>query len=265
MIVRDEQMTVFEESAEQDFVQRLAGHLRKNYADAIVRLAESESTLAELPEEKLHSLVEFSIEKARSYEMTFESSISAFSAIMFRVAPNFDKHSMSKLCLKDKNIEPNKRLDEVLEILTEEHWEKIREDYDPNAWTEELEETEESEKEQDTESPDMAKTFVPATSPEKPETPTETSEPDLNATVINITPASPPKEPTKIDDISFDDTLIGMENVQQQKGEPVNLDDISFDETMVDFKDVKKSKNLPDEDDFDLDETIINIDPGSKE
>lgn len=263
MIIREEQMTAFEDSAEQNFVQRLAEHLRQNYADAVVRLPDQEdSTLPELPDEKLHSLVEFSIEKARSYEMTFESSISAFSAVMFRAAPNFDKHSMSKLCLKDKNIEPNKRLDEVLEILTEEHWEKIREDYDPNAWEEE---PESSEEEQETENPDLAKTFVPTASPEKPQIPADAEgEPDPNSTIINIAPSAPAKEPTNIDDIGFDDTLVDMKPAEGQPKEPVNLDDISFEETMVDFGKVKKSKKLPDDEDFDLDETIMNIDPGKE-
>lgn len=230
-------MTIFEDSAERNFIQRLAEHLRQNYADAVVRLPDEEdSELAELSEEKLHSLVEFSIKKARNYEMTFESSISAFTAVMFRAAPNFDKHSMSKLCLKDKNIEPNKRLDEVLEILTEEHWEKIREDYDPNAWTEKQEDAEE---EQKTESPDLAETFVPTISTKKPEAAAKKGESDLDATVMNIDSASPAKEPT-------------------------NIDDISFDETMSDFEKVENSKKLPDDEDFDLDETVMNIDFGKE-
>lgn len=134
MIIRSEQMEVFESAAEEDFVRRLTAHLRENYATSVVRLPDQESPVAELLEETLDLLVQRSIAHARLYELSFESSISAFTALKFAVAPNFDKNSVSKLCLRDESIEPNARLDELLKVLTENQWAKIRDDYNADAW-----------------------------------------------------------------------------------------------------------------------------------
>jgi hypothetical protein len=87
-----------------------------------------------LPEETLHDLIRAGITRARSYGLTFESSISAFTAVMFEIAPNFDTHRLCQVLLNDEEIEPNNRLDELLDVLTEKNWESIRADYDPNAW-----------------------------------------------------------------------------------------------------------------------------------
>ena len=134
MIIRSRQMEVFESAAQADFGRRLTEHLLENYAKSVVRLPAQESAVDELPKETLDLLVRRSVERARRYDLSFESSISAFSAVMFDAAPNFDEHSVSKLCLNDENIEPNSRLDELLKLLTEKHWEKIRADYDVNSW-----------------------------------------------------------------------------------------------------------------------------------
>lgn len=146
MIIRSKQMEVFESAAEEDFVQRLTTHLLESYANSVVRLPDQESSVDKLPKETLELLVGRSIEHARSYDLSFESSISAFSAIMFDVAPNFDKYGMCQLCLKDENIEPNARISELLKLLSETHWEKIRTDYDVKAWFANGENTQESAK-----------------------------------------------------------------------------------------------------------------------
>lgn len=134
MIIRSEQMTVFEESAEESFRRRLSSHLLEQYPKTIVKLPDSESAVEDLPDETRRSLIGVSIERARSYGLNFESSIAAFSALMFEVAPNFDAHQLSQLFLNDEEIEPNARVDELLEHLTEKNWETIKNNYDVNAW-----------------------------------------------------------------------------------------------------------------------------------
>lgn len=144
MLIRAEQMTAFEGNAEENFVRQIAAHLLEDYAKTIVRLPDQQATVDELPADVLHSLIRHSIERARHYGLDYESSIAAYSAVMFDVAPNFDKHRLSQVMLKDKNIEPNARLDELLETLSEKNWETIRGDYDVNAWQPETEEAEET-------------------------------------------------------------------------------------------------------------------------
>ncbi len=138
--IRPEQMLVVETVAQENFVRRIAAHLLEEYPKSSVILPGDEKfTVDELPEETLHDLVRTGIARARSYRLTFESSISAFTAVMFEIAPNFDTHRLSQVLLNDEEVEPNNRLDELLNVLTEKNWESIREDYDPNAWKPEKE------------------------------------------------------------------------------------------------------------------------------
>ncbi len=150
--IRAEQMSVVEAVAQESFVRRIAAHLLDEYREAMVTLpGDEKSTVAELPEETLHELIRTGIARARRYGMTFESSISAFTAVMFEVSPNFDTHRLCQVLLNDEEVKPNERLDELLDVLTEKNWEAIRADYDPNAWkpeneTEETDETKEDNK-----------------------------------------------------------------------------------------------------------------------
>ena len=133
--IRAEQKVVIEAVAQENFVRRIAAHLLEEYSKAVVILPSDEKlTVDELPEETLHNLVRVGIERARGHGLTFESAISAFTAVMFEVAPNFDTHRLSQVLLNDEEVEPNARLDELLNVLSEKNWESIREDYDPKAW-----------------------------------------------------------------------------------------------------------------------------------
>ena len=133
--IRNEQMSVIEAVAQEKFVRRIAAHLLEEYSKAVVILPVDEKfTVDELPEETLYDLIRVGIERARGHGLTFESSIAAFTAVMFEIAPNFDTHQLCQVLLNDEEVEPNARLDELLNVLTEKNWESIRTDYDPKAW-----------------------------------------------------------------------------------------------------------------------------------
>ena len=134
LLIRPEQMSAIQQTAEEKFVRRLADHLLEKYPNSTVKLPDEKSTVAGLPEETLHALVTNSISRARSHGLNQESPIAAFSALMFDVAPNFDKHKLSQVLLNDETLEPNARLDELLEVLTEKNWDNIRSSYDPQEW-----------------------------------------------------------------------------------------------------------------------------------
>jgi hypothetical protein len=258
MIVRAEQMEAFESAAEDNFVARLGEHLRENYGESVVRLPDQESAVSELPKETLEPLIRRSIDRARSHGLTFESAISGFSAVMFDVAPNFDEHSVAKLCLKDKQIDPNDRLNEVLTLLTDEHWEKIRDDYDVNAWAEDRTAEAESEPGADAESsatPDPAATIID--SPKKDVRTAEVPEGDFAATVMNVdAPRTPPKSEAA-PEVKF----IKPEAEKAEKSkQPVNLDNINWDATMIGVDPGKKAAKVPKDKGLDLDATVINID-----
>jgi hypothetical protein len=133
--IRAEQMSEIQASTEENFVRRIAAHLLERYAKTVVTLPDNKSSVDELPEETLHSMVRTGIERARRlYGLDFESSIAAFCALMFEVAPNFDSHKLSQVILNDENVEPNNRVNEMLEILSENNWETIKKTYDAEAW-----------------------------------------------------------------------------------------------------------------------------------
>jgi len=133
--IRAEQIAVVEAVAEENFVRRLAAHLLDEYPNAVVTLPGDEKfTVAQLPEETLHELARVAVARARGYGKTFESAISAFTAVMFEISPNFDAHRLCQVLFNDEEVEPNRRIDEVLNVLTEKNWESIRADYDPQAW-----------------------------------------------------------------------------------------------------------------------------------
>jgi hypothetical protein len=135
LLIRPEQMSAINSSAEEKFVRRLGGHIRDNYAKSIVRLPEDQETaIRELSEEALDTLVRAGIQRARAHKLSYESSISAFTALMFEVAPNFDTHELVEPLLADENTPPDARLDPVLEKLTEKDWETVKKAYDAEAW-----------------------------------------------------------------------------------------------------------------------------------
>jgi len=136
LTVRSEQMEVMRGVSEANFERRLGAHLRQSYPESVVKLPDGgEFQVSELLEDTLDRLVRASIGKARAYEMTQESSISVFAALMFDVAPNFDQHRLCNVLLGDDEKPPNARVDDILTVLTEKNFESIRKDYDPQAWT----------------------------------------------------------------------------------------------------------------------------------
>ncbi len=243
MMIRAEQMNAFEDSAEEKFVRRIAAHLLENYDAAIVRLPDSESAVSELPEDALHSLIKNSIARARRYEMDFESSISAFTAIRFEISPNFDKHRLSQVLLKDEHIEPNARLDELLEVLTEKNWETIRSEYDVNGWQEEpesepaeSENVEDAEKSAGTQNVEFADTVINVENAEKSKKTDESPVHDFNLMAIN-TDADTPKSPAEVKRVDLDATMMSFENPG-------------------------KLKKIGDDEDIDFLDTIVNIEKG---
>jgi len=122
--------------ADANFERQVAGHLRGSYSQSIVRLPENggEFTVADLSQDSLDRLVRAGIAKARGYEMTRQSSIAVFVALMFDVAPNFDRHRLCQVLLGDEEKVPDDRTDDLLTVLTEKNWESIRKDYDAQAW-----------------------------------------------------------------------------------------------------------------------------------
>jgi hypothetical protein len=99
-----------------------------------VRLPDKDTTIGELSDEELDELINIGIKRARKFSISYESPTAAFVAMMFYLAPNFSEHETAEPHLKDENVEPNARMDNLLDKLTKEDWERIKRAYDVNAW-----------------------------------------------------------------------------------------------------------------------------------
>ncbi|MET0649847.1 MAG: hypothetical protein ABW208_24825 [Pyrinomonadaceae bacterium] len=134
LTIRPEQLEAFSPLAEAAFARRVVEYLRENHADEPVTLAAGELPVKDVDDATLFRLVRGGIERAGSYGMTWESTITAFVVIMFTVAPNFDEHPLIRRALTDARFEPNERLDAIWDSTTNENWEAARASYDPGAW-----------------------------------------------------------------------------------------------------------------------------------
>jgi hypothetical protein len=138
--IRPEQFAVFQPVAERAFVRRLVEHLRDHHPEVVVRFASEVWLVKQLGDAKIYALVGNAIARARALGLDWESSITAFVALMFVVAPNFDEHPLIQRVLKDERVPANSRLEQLWERTTEENWEAARKNYDVNAWHPQTEE-----------------------------------------------------------------------------------------------------------------------------
>jgi hypothetical protein len=132
--IRTEQIKVFQPVAETAFLNRLVEYLQKQHPQVAVQLGESLVVICQIPTEQLKTLVEQGIKRARAYSMTDESSIAAFVVLMFVTAPNFDEHPLIQRLLNDEKILPNERIDGLWQRTTEQNWQVVKQNYNPNAW-----------------------------------------------------------------------------------------------------------------------------------
>ena len=136
LTVRNDQIDVMQAVADSNFERQIADHLRSSYSDSIVKLPDAggEFTVSALSEDALERWIRAGIAKARSYELRIQSSIAAFVALMFDVAPNFDGHRLCEVLLGDEERTPDEQMEDILTVLSEKNWDAIRNDYDSQAW-----------------------------------------------------------------------------------------------------------------------------------
>lgn len=133
--IRSEQIRPFQPQAEEAFINRVMNYLRKNHDGLEVLLPENiKRTVANLSDEMLREMVKGGVARARDYGIEWSSNLISFVIVMFVVAPNFDGDERATKFLKDDKIEPEKRVDKMLDELTDEEWNEIRKKYDAETW-----------------------------------------------------------------------------------------------------------------------------------
>ena len=94
------------------YARDLARYIRVEHGDAVRALSDAE----------LLRRVRIGIARAEGYGMTWDSTITAFVAIMFEIAPTFDEQAAIRRVLHDARIPPDTRVDALWTRTTEENW-----------------------------------------------------------------------------------------------------------------------------------------------
>ncbi len=86
--------------------------------------AEYEGLVGSLPEAELLRRVKIGIARAKGYGMTWESTIRAFVALMFEIAPTFDEQKQIRLVLTDETLPADNRIDALWDATRDEDWDE---------------------------------------------------------------------------------------------------------------------------------------------
>lgn len=132
--IQPKQMEAFGSLTDDLFLKRIVDHLQENYSATLVQLPAGSLTVKEIDEAELKAMVTKGIAQARAHGINHESALAAFVAIMFEAAPNFDAHPEIQEILKDASVEPNSRIEKLLEGFSEKVWEDVKANYDRQAW-----------------------------------------------------------------------------------------------------------------------------------
>lgn len=124
LIIREEQIQHFI-AADEDQLVKLIGH--------IIREANTERT-ADYEDKTLEKMVKIGIERAKGYELQNGEDISAFVAVMFEIAPNFDEQELIKAVFADTNFQPAERFYQLFERVSDEDWKNAENLYNADVW-----------------------------------------------------------------------------------------------------------------------------------
>lgn len=111
--------------SEDRFVEHLVSHIK----------TEDPEISTEYTDDELRNMVRVGIKKAEGYGFKLSEDQSAFVAIMFEVAPNFDSQPEIRSVLEETDLTPSARLEKLWsEAVPDTVWEKASEEYDESAW-----------------------------------------------------------------------------------------------------------------------------------
>jgi hypothetical protein len=128
LTIREEQMNAFLLDDEQAFVDFIIEHLNEESPELIDRL----------PLDALREMVSNGIARAKKYGLRSPEDLTAFVAVMFEIAPNFDEQPEIHQVLQDESIPIDERFDLIFEKVSDEAWEEADRNYDYEAWFLEL-------------------------------------------------------------------------------------------------------------------------------
>jgi len=128
LIIRNEQLAVFQENSERDFILSVIKQLRANH----------EAALRGVAEDKIYKRVEYGIGCARKYGMTWKNNLTAYVILMFEISPDFDMYPVFQEYLTDENVPPDERMGLLLEETSEDDWQNALKASGHMLWAENM-------------------------------------------------------------------------------------------------------------------------------
>jgi hypothetical protein len=125
--LRPDQLAAFQARYDTGLLDRIVQHVTVEHADVV----------GGFPEPLVREMVANGLARARRYGLTWESSLTAFVALMFTVAPNFDEQPAIHRVLMNDRLPPDERF-ELLQRIRDRHWRDAQHRYDERAWFPEL-------------------------------------------------------------------------------------------------------------------------------
>lgn len=125
LVIRQAQIDAMVKGTDEEFEEFLMNHAR----------AEFPKKTADIDDERLRPMVRSGIKRAESHGFTAAADITAFVAVMFEIAPNFDEQPRIREVLDDNRFFPADRLDMLWSpAVTDEQWDEAEKNADAEAW-----------------------------------------------------------------------------------------------------------------------------------
>jgi hypothetical protein len=112
LVIRKEQMAIFQLEAERTFVDKVLEKVCTRYAD----------TIRDVEIGILRKRVTHGIARAHEYGLTWMNNLTIFVMLMFDLGPEFDRYPAFNRCLTDVNLEPDERMKVLLKETTQDDW-----------------------------------------------------------------------------------------------------------------------------------------------
>ena len=118
LVIREEQMQVFDDYAFQQFIDDMVIELRNDYP----------TQTAEMPEKDLRKMIEDGTDRAEIYDVTTVSDVRRFLGCMLLLGQNFDTEDQTVWAgeiLRDKEMSGTLKMDEIDDQLNFRSVEKV--------------------------------------------------------------------------------------------------------------------------------------------
>jgi hypothetical protein len=124
LVIRSEQLRIFQNADEDRFCRRAAAHIRAEFPLAVGDLSDGE----------LLRRVDLAYERARRFHFTTQATVLGYMVLMFIVGAQFDTHPAIHEILHQEWIPSDARLAYLAEAISPEEWEEARTAGDGDFW-----------------------------------------------------------------------------------------------------------------------------------